>query len=100
MEKIGEVEIVSTDNMNDAEKYNAQLKALILTPEGSLPGSRGFGLSMDFLSRPAEEAVNIMALELEEKLKEFIPEITVASIEGEANPQGAMDVKILIERRP
>lgn len=100
MKKIGEVEIVSTNGMNDAEKYNAQLKALILTPEGTLPGSRGFGLPMDFLSKPVQEAINIMALELEEKLQQFIPAITIANMEGEITPQGTMNVRVFIERRP
>ena len=42
MKEIDNIEIKSTAGLPDVEKYNLQLKALITTKAGTLPGSRGF----------------------------------------------------------
>lgn len=97
--KINEVEIVSTDNMTDMERYITWLKSLIVTPEGSLPGNRGFGLKMDFLSAIPAQAVNLLAIELDEKVQEYIPEITIANVELLSVSGGELNIKIHIERR-
>lgn len=97
--KINEVEIVSTDNMTDMERYITWLKSLIVTPEGSLPGNRGFGLKMDFLSAIPAQAVNLLAIELDEKVQEYIPEITIANVELLSASGGNLNIKIYIERR-
>ena len=67
------------------ERIDSQIKALILSMVGTIPGSRGFGLEREFISRPPQEALNLLAIELEEKLEEYIPEVTVANVEGKVN---------------
>ena len=62
------------------EHIDSQIKALILSMVGTIPGSRGFGLEREFISRPPQEALNLLAIELEEKLEEYIPEVTVANV--------------------
>ena len=37
--------------------------------------------------------------ELEEKLEEYIPEVTVANVEGKVNGDGSIEPTIYIERR-
>ena len=51
------------------ERIDSQIKALILSMVGTIPGSRGFGLEREFISRPPQEALNLLAIELEEKLR-------------------------------
>lgn len=99
MNKINQMQIVATDGMTDLQRYDTQLKALILTAEGTLPGSRGYGLDREFLSKKPEEAINLLAIELEEKCQQYIPEITVANIDGTSDSMGKMDLTIYIERR-
>ena len=99
MNRISQMQIVATDGMTDLQRYDTQLKALILTAEGTLPGSRGYGLNREFLSKKPEEAINLLAMELEEKCLQYIPEITVANVEGTSNPMGQMGLTIYIERR-
>ena len=62
------------------ERIDSQIKALIL-------------------SRPPQEALNLLAIELEEKLEEYIPEVTVANVEGKVNGDGSIEPTIYIERR-
>ena len=47
------------------ERIDSQIKALILSMVGTIPGSRGFGLEREFISRPPQEALNLLAIELE-----------------------------------
>lgn len=99
MKQISSIQIRSTEGLPEIEGIDAQLKALILTPEGAIPGSRGFGLTRDFLDRPFNEAPNLLGIELEEKVEEYIPEITIANVQGETDINGLLGVTIDVERR-
>ena len=82
MAETNTISIVHAGGELNIERIDEELKALILSPEGTIPGNRNFGLAGEFLSRPPNEAVNILAMELEEKVEAFIPEITIANVEG------------------
>lgn len=97
--KISSIKIVSTDNMPELNRIDTQLKALILSMEGMIPGSRGFGLTREFVGRPPREAFNLLAIELEEKVEQYIPEITIASVEGTIYVDGSIEPTIYVERR-
>ena len=84
----------------DIERVDAELKALLLTAEGTIPVCRSFGLTGEFLSRQTAEAVNLLGMELEEKVETFIPEISIANVEDTSeSPIGGLSVTIHVERR-
>lgn len=104
---IGVMQIVATDG-SDLTGINEQLKTLILSVEGTIPGNRDFGLAREFISYPPREAINMFAMELESKVAIFIPEITIARVErqapetdGDVTPitRGQLDLIIYVERR-
>ena len=100
MREIDTITVTSTMEGLDIQRIDAELKALILSTEGTIPGSRNFGLTGDFLTRPPLEAANILAIELEEKVAEYIPEITISSVE--LHPSTSLDSMaetIYVERR-
>ena len=100
MKEINTISIAHTGEQKDIERIDAELKALILANEGTIPGSRGFGLAGEFISQLPHESVNILAMELEEKVETYIPEITIAGIDSDSN--GAFDdtkLTIRVERR-
>mgnify|MGYP002621838922 CR=1 FL=1 len=96
---INNIQIKSTEGLPDLERIDQQLKALILSAEGTIPGSRGFGLSREFISMSPREALNLLMIELEEKVEEYIPEITIADIDGEFDMDGILRADIYVERR-
>jgi hypothetical protein len=96
---INEVTVEADDDSIDLEEYDGKIQALIFSYEGTLPGSRGFGLSMDFISKSWPTAVNILAGELADKVEEFLPEIKVTGVETEGSTDGELDVTIHIGRR-
>lgn len=98
MNGIGEIEIKSTSDLPDAERYDAQIRALIATKEGTMPGSRGFGLSSDISDQGPAQAVNLLTLDLSEKVEKYIPNISISDVEAKAKENGAIEATIHIER--
>ena len=80
------------------ERMDRQIKTLITTIEGTMPGSRGFGMSGDFIDMPPDESINEFAVDLQEKIDTFIPGIEVQEIKKEENENGEITTKIYIER--
>ena len=100
MKESDTITVTSSTEGLDIQRIDAELKALILATEGMIPGSRNFGLAGEFLTRPPLEAANLLAIELEEKVAEYIPEITIASVEMRPTKTlGSMSVTIYVERR-
>ena len=100
MKEIDTITVTSSTEGLDIQRIDAELKALILATEGMIPGSRNFGLAGEFLTRPPLEAANLLAIEMEEKVAEYIPEITIASVEMHpTRALGSMSVTIYVERR-
>lgn len=100
MKEIDTITVTSNTEGLDIQRIDAELKALILATEGMIPGSRNFGLAGEFLTRLPLEAANLLAIELEEKVSEYIPEITIASVEMRPTKTlGSMSVTIYVERR-
>ncbi len=93
------IEAVDLDGMGDFERIDSELRALIVTAAGTLPGSRGFGLSASFISGPPIDSVSAFAEELDRKCEEFIPDISISGVDFGAGTDGMTNVKIYVERR-
>lgn len=91
------ISVSNVAEQDELQRIDTQLRALILTPESSLPGSRGFGLPYDFMDVIPAESVNLFAVELEEKVQEFIPGIQIAEVKMEATMDGDVRIKIFVE---
>lgn len=77
-----------------AEVNSPRIKALILTREGTVPGSRSFGLGFEFFDKPAPDAINLLELELAEKMPIYTPEVEASGVEGDVNIDGTLNIKI------
>ena len=93
------IEVMNMDEMSDFDRINSNLKALVLSREGTIPGSRGFGLSEDFLNAPPLDAASDIAAELDEKCEDYIPEITIDKVEIDVVSGGTTRLGIYIEER-
>lgn len=65
---------------NNVAYVHRCLSALLTTVEGTCPGDRGFGMDFEYISLPPNEAKNLFVIDLNEKLKEFVPGIVVDHI--------------------
>ena len=91
------IQTVNMDGMSDFERIDQNLRTLIVTLEQTLPGSRGFGLSIEITDLMPEQARNDFAAALDEKVEEFIPEIRIADIEMDVGADGSITMQIYVE---
>lgn len=94
-----QIKMVNLDRISDFERIDSELRTLIVTMAGSLPGSRGFGLSEAFLSELPVRAISAFAEELDEKCEEFIPDISISGVDFDVGEGGRVSVQIFVERR-
>ena len=87
----------------ELQHYHVQLNCLIGSVEGTIPGSRGFGITRDALSQPTPIARNMISMDITKKVDIYIPEIDVFRTIGtinDGNPtDGTLNMDIQIERR-
>lgn len=93
-----EIKLVNVDGLSDFERIDSELRSLIISIEGTIPGSRGFGLSGASTDLRPEEARNIFYAELDEKVEKYIPEIRIEDVVFEQNADGAMGLLIYVEQ--
>ena len=91
------IQTVNMDGMSDFERIDQNLRTLIVTLEQTLPGSRGFGLSIEITDLMPEQARNDFAAALDEKVEEFIPEMRIADIEMDVGADGSITMQIYVE---
>ena len=99
MRETDRITIVPVGGEAPIERINAQLRALILTRERTIPGSRGFGLSGDYLDAPCYEVSSEFGVELEEKVDIYIPEIDIAEVKVDAGIDGRVDTQVSVRWR-
>lgn len=93
-----QIQTVNMDGMSDFERIDQNLRSLIVSIAETLPGSRGFGLSIDVFDLMPYEARNAFCAELDEKVEEFIPEIRIADVSFDTGTDGSMSMEIYVER--
>ena len=100
MEYTNRIKIVSLDDASIVDEIDVRLRTLILCTERTIPGSRAFGLTGDFIDANLNEAQNIFALELQEKADIFITEINVDAVAVEYDAEkGILTGTVNVERR-
>lgn len=91
------IRTVDMDELDDFERIDQNLRALIVSIAGTIPGSRGFGLSADVVDLLPEEARNAFCAELDEKVEQYIPEIRIADVAFNSQMDGTTGLEIYVE---
>ena len=84
---------------NELKSIDRRLRSIVETMEGTLPGNRAFGIDPDIIDGFPKKIINMLSINLNEKLEKYIPEISIAKIDGEQEKSGRLNVKIYVERR-
>ena len=86
------------DGMSDFERIDQDLRTLIVSTEGTIPGSRPFGISAEVFDLLPQEARNDFVADLDEKVEMFIPEIQVTDVSFRVDENtGTVGLDIAIE---
>ena len=94
-----DIKIVNIDGLSDFERIDSNLRALIVSIEGTIPGSRDFGLSGASINLRPEEARNAFYAELDDKVEKFIPEIRIQDVIFEDSDGGEYVLQINVQAR-
>lgn len=93
------VRIESVGQMDDFDRIDTELKTLIGSIEGTIPGYRAFGMSADTIDTLQPDALYDFARDMDEKLETYIPEIQVDGINMEKRKaDGQMELAIQIKQ--
>ena len=91
-----DVEIINLDWIENFTRIDATLRRLMESVAGTIPGSRSFGLQNGSVNLTPEEARNTFAMELDEKVEEFLPENVIEDIELTGMDDGTMKLSIYV----
>ena len=92
-----EIQIEDMSGMSDFKRIDSNLRTLIKSIEGTIPGSRGFGLSTLPIDMHPEEARNAFYAEIDEKVNIYIPEIEITDVEFDMHDNGTITLRIFVE---
>ena len=91
-----EIEAINLDEADGFERIDSLLRSLITTIAGTIPGSRSFGLEGGAINLLPEDARNTFLMELDEKVEEFIPEVSIEEVEFDDVGEGEMLLRISV----
>jgi hypothetical protein len=78
---ISRIQSVDMYGISDFERIHTNIRALIMSVEGTIPGSRGFGISPDIVDLNPMDARNMLHMSFDEKVEEYIPEIMIEDLD-------------------
>lgn len=94
-----DIEIKVAPDVPVDAKLMLQIRMLLLVRKRTMPGSRGFGLACEFLDMVGPSAINTFAVEFEDALSEFIPQVTCERVTGEVGVTGKTPITVYLTAR-
>ncbi len=91
-----DVEFNVRDDLDEAEDIKRCLRNLILTPAGSVPLVRDFGIDQSFLGQPINVAQNTLAVEIMDKAAKYEPRAVVLEVRLSSNINGQINAEVVI----
>jgi len=80
-----------------ADEVIQNVKTIITTPAGTVPFDRNFGIDWSLLDLPIREARAKLTVEYIEKIKKYESRASVKNISFEANGQGQLMPRVVID---
>ncbi len=72
------------------------LRSLIMTPAGTVPLDREFGIDNSILSQPIDVAESLIAVEIVEKVARYEPRVSAQAVSLFADVNGQLTAKVVI----
>lgn len=91
-----DVEFNIRGELDQQEDILRCLRNLLMTPAGTVPLDRDFGLDQSLLGYPIDVAQNLLAVEIIDKAARYEPRAIVTEVELSANAEGHITAKVVI----
>ena len=92
-----DVEFNIRGDLPEQEDILRCLRNLLMTPAGTAPLDREFGIDQSFLGQPINVAQNLVAVEIIDKVDRYEPRVSVLEVELAADAAGQIRAKVVIE---
>lgn len=92
-----DVEFNVRGEIPEAEEILRCIRNLIMTPVGTVPLNRDFGIDQSILGLPIDAAQSLLAVEIIDKVERYEPRVSVSEVELIANIDGQIIAKVVIE---
>jgi len=92
-----EFKISTTGTVNEIEDIKKCLNNIMSIPEGSIPLSRGLGVSWSNLDNISEDLENEIVTELAEKIAEYEPRVSLSEVTFDYDTNGKATLNIFLE---
>lgn len=92
-----DVEFNVRGEIPEAEEILRCIRNLIMTPLGTVPLNRDFGIDQSILGLPIDAAQSLLAVEIIDKVERYEPRVSVSEVELTANIDGQIIAKVVIE---
>ena len=92
-----DVEFSVSGGTAESDEIMRCLRNLIMTPAGTAPLDRDFGIDTLFLDMPADAAQSLLAVEIIEKAERYEPRVSVREVELYPDTDGKITAKVAVE---
>lgn len=94
--ELSDVEFRIEEPLEDEEDVLRCLRNLILTPAGTCPLARDFGIDNSFLGLPIETAQSVLAVEIMDKVLKYESRVSVKEVSLQASTDGKIIARVVI----
>ncbi len=94
---LAEITISVYGELDEQEDIIRCIRNLVLTPAGTVPLDRDFGIDNSFRGLPFETAKNLLAVEIINKIRKYEPRIDMREIAMVGTVDGKIEVKAVIQ---
>lgn len=93
---LADVEFNIKGSLTEQEDVLRCLRTLVMTPEGTVPLDREFGIDNSILGASIDVAQNLLAVELITKVRKYEPRASVLEVQLDSSPEGNITAKVVI----
>ena len=91
-----DVEFNIRGELTEPEDILRCLRNLLMTPAGTVPLDRDFGINQAMLGMPLDVAQSLLAVEIIDKVDRYEPRVSVTEVELKPNVDGQIIAKVVI----
>lgn len=96
MLNLSELQLNVVDGNSEVEEILQNVNVILTTPEGSVPFDRAFGIDVEILDMPINEAKSLYVVEAVTKVRKYEPRAVVDHVEFDVGTEGKLIPRVVL----
>lgn len=96
MINLNSVQLIVFEKSAKAEEILQNVNVILTTPEGSVPYDRNFGMDVELVDMPINEAKSLYVVEAITKVRKYEPRAVVDRVDFEGDAEGELIPKVVL----